>query len=637
LIGTRLGPYEVTAKLGEGGMGEVFRATDTKLQREVAIKVLPEAFVEDAERLARFQREAQLLAQLHHPRIASIFGLEEAGGVRALVMELVDGPTLADRLAAGALELDECLRVAKQIAEALEAAHEKGIVHRDLKPQNVKLTGDGEVKVLDFGLAKAMDPVNATSGSPTASPSLLHSPTLTAAGTQLGVILGTAAYMAPEQARGLAVDKRADIWAFGVILWEMLTGRRLFEGELVTDVLAAVLRQEVDLDALPVGTPARLKRLVRRCLERRPKERLHDVADARLVLDELLAGERDEVAPVAAEIPRRSAFASALPWLVAVAALAVAGIVSLRAPAAVEVEGAGAVELALAPPAGGELRIESNRGWGAVSPDGRQVVFSASTPQGSGLFVRPLDRAEARLLPGTADGFYPFWSPDSRWVAFFEAGSLRKVEVAGGLPERICDASWGRGGSWSENGWILFSPTGGGSLSRVRAEGGEPIPVTALDAGAGEDAHYWPIWLPDGERFLYFIRSVRRENQGIYLGHVPASGLATERQRLVASASSGLYARGRRGEPDRILWVQGETLLARVFDAGSETLTGATDRIAGDVPIAVVAARSGCRFRRAISISSGSLPTAARSPTCGSREATGTSGSSTSRAARRAR
>ena len=267
--GSRLGGYEITAPLGEGGMGVVYRATDSKLKREVAIKVLPEAFAADAERLARFEREAQVLAQLQHPNIASIYGLEESGGVRALVMELVPGEDLAERLKRGPLPIDEALAVARQIAEALEEAHEKGIVHRDLKPGNVKLTPDGKVKVLDFGLAKAMAPESAASGSPSASPTLMNSPTLTAAqGTQLGVILGTAAYMAPEQARGASVGKRADIWAFGVVLCEMLTGRRLFAGETVSDTLAAVLRQDIDWTALPVGTPPGVRLLLERCLDR---------------------------------------------------------------------------------------------------------------------------------------------------------------------------------------------------------------------------------------------------------------------------------------------------------------------------------------------------------------------------------
>ncbi|MEZ5313948.1 MAG: serine/threonine-protein kinase [Thermoanaerobaculia bacterium] len=292
MIGSRLGNYGITSKLGEGGMGEVWRATDTRLDREVAIKVLPAAFTADPERLARFEREAKLLAQLHHPHIASIFGLEEADGVRALVMELVEGPTLAERIGRGALPVDEALAVARQICEALEAAHEKGIVHRDLKPQNVKVRADGTVKVLDFGLAKAMDPTGgeASPSQQGRSPTLMNSPTLTAAGTQLGMILGTAAYMAPEQARGGIVDKRADIWAFGVVLFEMLTGDGLFLEGSVVDTLSAVMRKPVELEKLPAGTPPAIRRLLRRCLERNPKNRLHDIADARIVIDEVLAG-----------------------------------------------------------------------------------------------------------------------------------------------------------------------------------------------------------------------------------------------------------------------------------------------------------------------------------------------------------
>ena len=313
MIGSRIGPYEITARIGEGGRGEVYRAHDARLRRDVAIKVLPAAFVADHERLARFEREAQVLAQLNHPNIAQIHGLETSGETRALVLELVEGPTLADRLAQGPLPPDEAIAIAKQIADALEGAHEKGIVHRDLKPQNIKASTDGKVKVLDFGLAKAMDPVtsaSAGSGGQTArSPTLMNSPTLTAAGTQLGVILGTAAYMSPEQARGMAVDKRADIWAFGVLFFEMLSGKRLFAGDTITDTLAAVLRADIDWSALPADTPPAVRRLLARCLERNPKNRLHDVADARIVIDEVLSGRSEPVAPAARAPARCSA-----PW-----------------------------------------------------------------------------------------------------------------------------------------------------------------------------------------------------------------------------------------------------------------------------------------------------------------------------------
>ncbi len=313
--GDRLGPYEITGKLGAGGMGEVYRATDARLRREVAVKVLPAAFTEDRERLARFEREAQLLAQLHHPNIASIFGLEDAGGTRALVLELVEGPTLAERLESGALPFDESLSVARQIAEALEAAHEKGIVHRDLKPQNIKVADDGRVKVLDFGLAKA---VEASGGTSTPS-QLGHSPTITLGATIEGVILGTAAYMAPEQAKGKPVDKRADIWAFGVVLYEMLSGERLFEAETVTETLSAVLTRTVDWARLPPATPPAIRRLLRRCLARDPKDRLHDIADARIVLAEVERGE-SEVAPHGGA-PASGAVAARRRWLVGALAL----------------------------------------------------------------------------------------------------------------------------------------------------------------------------------------------------------------------------------------------------------------------------------------------------------------------------
>ncbi len=306
--GARLGHYEVLSPLGKGGMGEVYRATDTKLKRDVALKLLPESFIEDPERLARFEREAQLLAQLQHPNIASIFGIEENDGVRALVMELVEGPTLAERLESGALPLEEALSVARQIAEALEAAHDKGIVHRDLKPANIKLRPDGTVKVLDFGLAKAWESESGGTG-------LSLSPTVTSHHTRAGVVLGTAAYMSPEQARGKQVDKRADIWAFGVVLWEMLTGRHLFDGETVSDVLANVLKAEVPLSALAGETPAPVRELLRRCLERDPRNRLHDVADARIVIQELLEGDLDETAAAVAPGPGRVAeLDGALGW-----------------------------------------------------------------------------------------------------------------------------------------------------------------------------------------------------------------------------------------------------------------------------------------------------------------------------------
>ncbi len=506
MIGQRLGPYEITAKLGEGGMGEVYRATDTKLKREVAIKVLPAAFTEDKERLARFEREAQLLAQLQHPNIASIYGLEESDGTRALVMELVEGPTLSDRLEPGSLSLDESLSIARQIALALEEAHERGIVHRDLKPQNIKAASEGKVKVLDFGLAKALDP----GGSPAASASVLaRSPTLTSAGTQVGVILGTAAYMAPEQARGLAVDKRADIWAFGVVLYEMLAGRSLFDGDTVSDTLAAVLRAEIDLKALPAATPAAIRRLLRRCLERNPKNRLHDIADARIVLDEVLTGavQDAEATPVAR--PKRSW----LPWAIAAAGVATAVVALLVGGGRdTATPGGRLTRTSVLMPVAGKADLSA--GTFALSPDGGAVVFLVSEQTGSRLFVRELAETEPRPLAGTDGASFPFWSADSRQIAFFTGSSLRRVPRGGGAVQTICSAKDGRGGAWNREGTIVFAADfRDAPLSRVPAAGGEPVPATALDVDKGEISHRFPSFLPDGRHFLFGVEPQTAANR----------------------------------------------------------------------------------------------------------------------------
>ncbi|HSM14520.1 MAG TPA: protein kinase, partial [Thermoanaerobaculia bacterium] len=501
--GLRLGPYEITSKLGEGGMGEVYRATDSKLRREVAIKVLPEALANDAERLARFEREAQLLAQLQHPNIASIFGMEESGSTRALVMELVDGPTLADRLQQGPLSLEESLSIARQIAEALEEAHEKGIVHRDLKPQNVKASDEGKVKVLDFGLAKAMDPVVSSSGAPvSASPTLMNSPTLTAAGTQLGVILGTAAYMAPEQAKGAAVDKRADIWAFGVVLWEMLTGARMFAADSVPETLAGVLKTEIDFGTLPAGTPAEIRRLLRRCLERKPKNRLHDIADARIVLDEVLSGAPEPAMPAApAPAPSRRAVAWAL-----VAGLGIGGLLgglamSMRG-------GEDAAVQSVSPAHAFRLSEPGNieAGMLALSPDGRRLVYVASGEDGvERLWVRALESFEPQPLPGSEGARFPFFSPDGTEVAFQAHGELRRVAIDGGAARTLIrTGDTMLGGAWGADGTILLGNRRGVLLKVPAAGGSDPVP--AVERGEFEGAstvHAWPAFLPDGRRFVY--------------------------------------------------------------------------------------------------------------------------------------
>jgi Tol biopolymer transport system component len=568
--GSRLGPYEITAPLGEGGMGVVYRATDPKLKREVAIKVLPEAFAEDADRLARFEREAQVLAQLHHPNIASIFGLEESNGVRALVMELVEGEDLSERLKRGPLPLEEVLAIARQIAEALEAAHEKGIVHRDLKPANVKLTPDGKVKVLDFGLAKAMDPPpgSASAADLGRSPTLMNSPTMTAAhGTQLGVILGTAAYMSPEQARGGTVDKRADIWAFGVVLHEMLTGRSLFAADTVSDTLAGVLRAEIDLAKLPAGTPPALRRLLRRSLERNPKNRLHDAADARLVLADLEAGVADDPVGQPA-IPARGTGREVVAWaLAAVAVLAAGGLILGRG--AGEPPAPRVIRATLPLPAGVSIELDGERaGMPTVSPDGRRVAFGAR--EGSGpmrIWVHDLGTAVARPLPGTEEGYRPFWSSDGQKIGFFTWSHLATTPSAGGAVARLAPARDSRGGAWSPNGTILFAPFATGPLLAISDRGGAARPVTGSAEEIGTATHRFPQFLPDGEHFVFLDRSGRLGSGAgsVMIARLGETGPARP---LLEVATNAVHADG------RLLYVRDGALVAQPLDPKRLVLSG---------------------------------------------------------------
>jgi eukaryotic-like serine/threonine-protein kinase len=496
VIGRTLAHYKIDEKIGAGGMGEVYRASDAKLGRNVALKVLPEVFARDPERMARFAREAQLLASLNHPNIAAIYGLEEDGDRRALVLELVEGPTLADRLADGPIPLGEALPIAAQIAEALEAAHEKGIVHRDLKPANVKLGVDGRVKVLDFGLAKALeDPATSMSGSsagiaadsPTISPSL--SPTITGALTGANVILGTAAYMSPEQARGHSVDKRCDIWAFGVILWEMLAGRRLFDGETVSDTLADVLKTEPDWDAVPRDTPPRIRRLLRRCLAKKPRERLRDIGDARLAITEVLSGVAEAEEPAGAAGGAAAGGAGrarrrwVLPAVAVVAAVVGATVASLLRTSAPSPE-APLRKYELSLPAGARL------GGMALAPDGSAVAFV----QDGKLQVRALTGLETRELAETSEVEAPFWSPDDQWIAYGSASALWKVPRTGGAPTRIAALNDRQtftsvaGGVWHADGRIFFT-SGNGGVFEVSAQGGDP--TTAIEVGPdASDFHH---------------------------------------------------------------------------------------------------------------------------------------------------
>ena len=486
MIGETHGHYHITERIGAGGMGEVYRATDTKLKRDVAIKVLPDEVAQDPARLARFQREAELLASLNHPNIAAIHGLEEAEGKPLLVLELVEGEDLSERLKRGKVAVEEALEICAQITDALQAAHEKGIVHRDLKPANVMITPEGQVKVLDFGLAKAWA---GEAGAGTSSVDQSQSPTLAHTGTAAGLILGTAAYMSPEQASGKAVDKRTDIWAFGVVLFEMLTGERLFSGENVSEVLASVIREEPGWEHLPEGTPRSATRLLRRCLRKKARERLQDIGDARLEIEEA----RQELADGPADSGRSDAAARApgpdrLAWgLAAVLAIATAGLAVRSLLPGGPTRGPLQLSVPLAP-----ARLD---GLFAVSPDGSRVVFRGREENGSSLlYVRALDEPTARALPGTEDpgSAAPFFSPDGQWVAFFTGNpelALKRVPVNGGPVVKVAEGNFRSSrGTWTEDGWIVVTQSGGvshpGKLLRVRADGGalEPLKVSEDDA-----------------------------------------------------------------------------------------------------------------------------------------------------------
>ena len=482
----------------------MFRATDTKLKRQVAIKILPPAVATDHDRLARFRREAEVLASLNHPNIAIIHGLEKSDGVTGLVMELVEGPTLADRIAQGPIPIDEALPIAKQIAEALEAAHEQGIIHRDLKPANIKVRADGTVKVLDFGLAKAIEPSAAASSSVSMSPTIT-----TPAMTQAGIILGTAAYMSPEQAKGKPVDKRADIWAFGVVVFEMLTGRILYSGETVSETRAQVILKEPDWIALQANTPVRLRELLRRCLVKDPRNRIRDIGDARIAIEEALAHPQPQTSTDAG---MRSAagpgvWRRPLPWLVAAALGAslvlVAWVPWRQAPAPTGL-------MRLTAELGVDVSLTTGVGAAAfLSPDGKVLAFVASNAagQGSQLYVRRFDQLHATPLAGTVGARNAFFSPDGQWIAFFADGKLKKISVNGGAAVTLSNAEDDRGGAWGDDGSIVFTPNGRSGLMRIPSTGGEPETVTRLDQRAGEITHRWPQILPGSEAVMFIASS----------------------------------------------------------------------------------------------------------------------------------
>jgi eukaryotic-like serine/threonine-protein kinase len=486
MIGKTLAHYEITSQLGKGGMGEVYQAKDRKLGRDVAIKVLPEEFARDADRVARFQREAKLLASLNHPNIAAIYGLEEFGGTSILVLELVDGKTLADRIRAGPVPVEEALKLALQIAEALEAAHEKGIIHRDLKPENIKVTPEGKVKVLDFGLAKAFagdkEEVN-----------LSNSPTLSNAATQQGVILGTAAYMSPEQARGKSVDKRADIWAFGCVLYEMLTGQQTWTGTTVTDIMAAALAKDPDFGSLPPNIHPDIRKLLSRCLQKDPTERIRDVGDVRVEIKQLLADPKGVLAQPVATVEPRKKLRMILPWVAVTAILSiiVAGVAvwNLRTPKPLQV-----VRFDCELP---EFQQTLMRVL-AVSPDGKQFTYGTN----KGLCLRSMDELAAKLIAGTEGASTAFFSPDGQWIGYFSQSDrkLKKIAVSGGAPVALCDVTSFAGASWFEDNTIVYGQRGG-DIMRISADGGTPASLVKAKSGTLSS----PQVLPGGKSLLYTL------------------------------------------------------------------------------------------------------------------------------------
>jgi serine/threonine protein kinase len=557
--GKMIGHYRILSILGAGGMGEVYRAHDTKLKRDVALKVLPEAFGRDDERLARFQREAHILASLNHPNIATIHDIEGYGELHFLVLEFIAGATLAERVKRGPLPIKEALQFAKQIADALEAAHDRGIIHRDLKPANVCITPQDTVKVLDFGIAKALQGLASEEGSGEDS----SSSHLQRSGTAPGVIIGTAAYMSPEQARGRKADRTSDVWAFGCVLFEMLTGHRAFDGESITDILSAVLKAEPDWNQLPPETPEALRRLLGRCLRKEQKSRLHDVADARIEIDDALnATEVRHPVSQPAQSRRISWIALSLVPLVAVVLMVrtwrQAGV---RVP---EVQ----FEVAT-PPTPDPTSI-------AISPDGRKLVFSAESDTGLRLWLRVLDSVLAKPLIGTDRGFFPFWSPDSQSIGFFADGRLVTLDIDSGLVRTLADAPNPEGGAWNRDGTILFAPNQTGSLFRVSTSGGKPESVTRV--AEQQAGHTFPVFLPDGHRFLFYVTGT---SPGVYAGQI---GSSTIQHVLDADAPATYSSAG------QLLFINQRTLFAQDFDPVNLALSGNPSPVAQQIVIDPVAA-----------------------------------------------
>ncbi len=558
-------------------MGEVYRARDTRLERDVAIKVLPEAFAGDAERIARLQREAQVLASLNHTNIAAIYGFENSGRMHALAMELVEGPTLADRIAGGPVPLDETLQIGKQIAEGLEYAHERGIVHRDLKPANVKITPDGLVKLLDFGLAKALVVDGAAASDPA------NSPTSSRLATQAGVILGTAAYMSPEQSKGKTVDRRSDIWAFGCLLFEMLTGRRAFGGGTVSETLAAVMRDEPDWSVLPRSVPPRIRDLLKRCLGKDQKQRLQAIGDARIIIEEAQSGAdagQDLTLPRAgAGAGRTAAWTRWAPWAVAAILAAALAAVAIVLPARLHRPHGTVMHLNLAAQ---PRHAEADRASAvAISRDGTRVAYVAFQGPESGkseelaspqaqtfeLVVRRLDQLAPTPLLETAGGTAPFFSPDGRWLGFFAGGALKKVSSDGGPPVTVCEVPSIPGASWGDDGFIYFAPSGVAEIRRVPEEGGTPKVVVQAGSGESVASFRWPQVLPGGKTVLFTSAGANWLAQHY---RTEACSLDTGKRTVVMNEG----ANARYLAPGYLVFTRGDVLMGALFDADGLKVTG---------------------------------------------------------------
>jgi len=575
MIGETLAHFKITGKLGEGGMGEVYRAEDTKLGRDVAIKVLPEIFAQDGERMARFAREAQVLASLNHPSIASIYQVEHDADRHFLVMELVEGETLADRIKRGRIPVDEAMAIALQVAEALEAAHNQGIVHRDLKPANINFTGSGKIKVLDFGLAKALE-AGAGADSHPSHPSLSLSPTMTAQMTGVGVLMGTAAYMSPEQARGEPADRRADIWAFGVVLMEMLTGQTVYAGKTMSDTLAGILAREPEWEGLPDDVPPIVRNLLDRCLQKETLDRLQAIGEARIAVAGYLADpEAAKLEGQTVEYAPQPAWRRALPWA-ALALAAVAGFAAVVGwsrttdrpePDSMHLNVEMPVETTLLTQIGSSV---------VLSPDGTHLAYVTGDPASRSLFLRDLNQLEGNMLPGGELSYLPFFSPDGEWIAFVTPGELKKVSISGGTPLTIAKVNFCRGATWAPDDTIIFTPEQEAPLFRIPAAGGEPEQVTTLDEEAGEVTHRWPWALPDGNTVLFVSHT--RNGQ---FSEANIQGLNLETGETTILVRGGTYPRW--ANSGHLLYVREGTLYALPMDPVTMEIQGSPGPVIEDV------------------------------------------------------